>query len=139
MPTNRRRRVSAVRHNFDSPRVIEHLMTGEDWPFLPGPKLSERQLSEAWEAVGDELLARWFSGEPYLPGIHDCGGEPFRRPWGWWRFEQRMDEPTGEDDEVCFFDADQEREFLVEHAELLSDAERAALATEGHDNEHFSG
>ncbi len=80
----------------------------DDLTLVIGPcaltNATERELEQAWEQRRDVLLARpWSTG---------------RRPWGWWEFDAREQQPPLEDQPARLLELD-----------VLTDNERAALNT----------
>jgi hypothetical protein len=58
MPTNRRRRLQPLRSDEYSERTIVRLETGHDFDFLGGRRLTDEELRQVWDEVGEEILAR---------------------------------------------------------------------------------
>jgi hypothetical protein len=79
MPTNRRRRLVRRGSYSTSPRILELLSSGHDFPFIDlalGETLDPDAIAQAWEELGDELLANHVAR---LPGT---------RPHAWWVYQR---------------------------------------------------
>jgi hypothetical protein len=72
-----RRRITARsrRSGLDSPRTRVRLTSGHDFEFLDGDCLTDEELAEAWEDLGDDLMAEHIAQHPGS------------RPGGFWRFD----------------------------------------------------
>lgn len=138
------RRTIARHEDVDSPRVRFRLIAGHDFQFLDGPA-PDYDLSAAWAELRSELMAAWHTGTP-IPDAYDEKGTAGERPAAWWTYDapgrRRVVEGTEQNtgDDRTFFgvpaiarglvEYESQAEFLDRH-DLLTDAERAALATVG--------
>jgi len=74
MPPVRRRALK--RHEqLDCERTRYRLETGHDFLFLDGPELTDGELADAWQALGESIT------EAYVRE------HPGTRPWAWWRWD----------------------------------------------------